>query len=101
MTQTLLAEGFPSTEKINYPLGDLNPCFRTENPTSWAGLDEEGVAIAAFDDTHFRALVNTRQKNAHASHPAAKHRFTRRRRVLNSRVLMRGDWLTAHSGGAP
>jgi hypothetical protein len=30
--------GFPK-----YPLGDLNPCFRTENPTSWAGLDEGGV----------------------------------------------------------
>ena len=24
------------TLRIEYPLGDSNPCFRTENPTSWA-----------------------------------------------------------------
>lgn len=28
-----------------YPLGDLNPCYWTENPESWAGLDEGDTFI--------------------------------------------------------
>ncbi len=26
-----------------YPLGDLNPCYRHEKPASWARLDEGGI----------------------------------------------------------
>src|SRR5688572_32627700 len=57
-----------ATPGAEYPLGDLNPCYRTENPGSWATRrrGRSGCFSVAFNFGSNQVLINP-ARGSHSS----------------------------------